>query len=63
MTNLRQHAKSSSIVMLATLVVTLFTYDLAMGVLMGGLLSGFFFAHKFFGASLASPRGLMQRGC
>ena len=34
--------------MLATLVVTLFTYDLAMGVLMGGLLSGFFFAHKFW---------------
>ncbi|MBK9470125.1 MAG: SulP family inorganic anion transporter [Gammaproteobacteria bacterium] len=44
--NLRQHPKSSSVVMLATVVVTVATHDLAMGVLTGVLLSGFFFAHK-----------------
>ncbi|MFA7291109.1 MAG: SulP family inorganic anion transporter [Rhodocyclaceae bacterium] len=44
--NLREHPKSSSIVMLATVVVTVFSHDLAKGVLVGVLLSGFFFAHK-----------------
>jgi SulP family sulfate permease len=44
--SLRQHPKSSSIVMTATVVVTVATHDLAMGVLTGVLLSGFFFAHK-----------------
>jgi len=44
--NLRQHPPSSSIVMLATVVVTVSTHDLAKGVLTGVLLSGFFFAHK-----------------
>jgi len=44
--NLREHPKSSSVVMIATVVVTVFTHDLAMGVLTGVLLSGFFFAHK-----------------
>ena len=44
--NLREHPKSSSVVMLATVVVTVFTHDLAQGVLTGVLLSGFFFAHK-----------------
>ncbi|MBK8991584.1 MAG: SulP family inorganic anion transporter [Gammaproteobacteria bacterium] len=44
--NLRQHPTSSSVVMLATVVVTVATHDLAMGVLTGVLLSGFFFAHK-----------------
>lgn len=43
---LRQHPKSSSVVMLATVVVTVGTHDLAKGVLVGVLLSGFFFAHK-----------------
>ena len=38
--------KSSSAVMLATTLVTVFTHDLAQGVLAGVLLSGFFFAHK-----------------
>ncbi len=38
--------KSSSVVMLATVVVTVATHDLAKGVLTGVLLSGFFFAHK-----------------
>jgi SulP family sulfate permease len=45
-TNLREHPKSSSFVMLATVAVTVFTHDLARGVLTGVLLSGFFFAHK-----------------
>ena len=44
--NLQQHPKSSSFVMLATVVVTVATHDLAKGVLTGVLLSGFFFAHK-----------------
>jgi len=44
--NLREHPKSSSVVMLATVAVTVATHDLAMGVLTGVLLSGFFFAHK-----------------
>ena len=44
--NLREHPKSSSVVMLATVIVVVFTHDLARGVLVGVLLSGFFFAHK-----------------
>jgi sulfate permease, SulP family len=44
--NLREHPRSSSTVMIATVVVTVATHDLAMGVLTGVLLSGFFFAHK-----------------
>ena len=44
--NLRTHPTSSSVVMLATVVVVVITHDLARGVLVGVLLSGFFFAHK-----------------
>lgn len=44
--NLREHPRSSSVVMLATVIVTVSTHDLAKGVLVGVLLSGFFFAHK-----------------
>jgi len=44
--NLREHPPSSSIVMIATVIVTVVTHDLAKGVLTGVLLSGFFFAHK-----------------
>ena len=43
---LRQHPPSSSIVMLATVVVTVTSHDLAKGVFVGVLLSGLFFAHK-----------------
>jgi len=43
---LREHPSSSSIVMLATVVVTVATHDLAKGVLTGVLLSGVFFAQK-----------------
>ena len=44
--NMRRHPPSSTIVMLATVVVTLVTHDLARGVLTGVLLSGVFFANK-----------------
>ncbi|SFP82481.1 SulP family inorganic anion transporter [Tranquillimonas alkanivorans] len=43
---LRTHPKSSSIVMLSTVVVVVFTHNLAIGVLVGVLLSGIFFAGK-----------------
>jgi SulP family sulfate permease len=43
---MRQHPLSSSLVMLATVAVTVFTHDLAKGVFVGVLLSGLFFAHK-----------------
>jgi len=44
--HLREHPASSSIVMVATVVVTVATHDLAKGVLTGVLLSGVFFAQK-----------------
>jgi len=44
--NLREHPRSSSVVMLATVAVVVVTHDLAKGVLVGVLLSGFFFANK-----------------
>ena len=44
--NLREHPRSSSIVMLATVVVVVFTHNLAIGVFVGVLLSGIFFAWK-----------------
>ncbi|MFT0890978.1 SulP family inorganic anion transporter [Pseudochelatococcus sp. G4_1912] len=48
------HPRSSSFVMLGTVVVVVATHDLAKGVLFGVILSGLFFAHKvsrFFGVS------------
>ncbi|MGX9190646.1 SulP family inorganic anion transporter [Stenotrophomonas sp. Ker107b] len=42
----RLHPKSSSVVMLGTVVVTVATHDLAKGVLTGVLLSALFFARK-----------------
>ena len=44
--NLRKHPPSSTFVMIATVVVTVSTHDLAKGVFVGVLLSGIFFAHK-----------------
>ena len=44
--NLRSHPRSSSIVMLATVAVVVWTHNLAIGVLVGVLLSGIFFAAK-----------------
>ena len=40
------HPRSSSFVMLGTVVVVVLTHDLAKGVLFGVVLSGLFFAHK-----------------
>jgi SulP family sulfate permease len=44
--NLRTHPRSSSIVMLATVAGVIFTHNLAIGVGLGVLLSGIFFAWK-----------------
>lgn len=44
--NLRTHPKSSSIVMVATVIVVVATHDLAKGVFVGVLLSALFFAAK-----------------
>jgi len=44
--NLRDHPRSSSAVMLATVIVVVGTHNLAIGVLVGVLLSGIFFAWK-----------------
>ncbi|SHL80263.1 sulfate permease, SulP family [Roseovarius marisflavi] len=43
---LRTHPRSSSIVMIATVVMVVYTHNLAIGVLVGVLLSGIFFAGK-----------------
>ncbi|HEV7370051.1 SulP family inorganic anion transporter [Arenibaculum sp.] len=59
--NLKDHPASSSVVMLATVVVVVATHDLAQGVLVGVLLSGLFFAWKvariFRVTSALSPDG------
>ncbi|CAB3627216.1 SulP family inorganic anion transporter [Achromobacter pestifer] len=47
--NLRSHPWQSSVVMLATVIVVVWTHDLARGVLTGVLLSGLFFAGKVKG--------------
>ncbi|MGR3199434.1 MAG: SulP family inorganic anion transporter, partial [Paracoccus sp. (in: a-proteobacteria)] len=44
--NLRTHPRSSSVVMLATVATVVWTHNLAIGVLVGVLLSGIFFAAK-----------------
>lgn len=44
--NLRRHPWQSSVVMVSTVVVVVATRDLSMGVLVGVLLSGIFFAQK-----------------
>ena len=44
--NLRSHPPTSSIVMIGTVIVTVFTHDLSKGVLTGVLLSALFFARK-----------------
>ncbi|MDF1587232.1 SulP family inorganic anion transporter [Marinimicrococcus flavescens] len=47
--DLRTHPKSSSMVMLTTVVVVVLTHDLAKGVFAGVLMSGVFFAFKVSG--------------
>ncbi|WP_196258728.1 SulP family inorganic anion transporter [Pelagibacterium limicola] len=44
--NLRDHPRSSSVVMIVTVVAVIYTHNLAIGVLAGVLLSGIFFAWK-----------------
>ena len=44
--NLRTHPKSSSLVMVTTVVVVVLTHDLAIGVFVGVLMSALFFARK-----------------
>ncbi|WP_323037131.1 SulP family inorganic anion transporter [Pararhodobacter sp.] len=44
--NLRTHPRSSSVVMVATVATVVYTHNLAIGVLVGVLLSGIFFAGK-----------------
>ena len=44
--DLRTHPRSSSVVMLATVICVVWTHNLAIGVLVGVLLSGIFFAAK-----------------
>ena len=46
LTNLREHPMSSNIVMVSTVVVVVLTHNLAIGVLVGVLLSTLFFANK-----------------
>jgi len=58
---LREHPPSSSLVMLATVVTTVATHDLAQGVFVGVLLSGIFFAHKV-GRVLRVDRTLSDDG-
>lgn len=61
---LRTHPRSSSVVMLATVAVVVLTHNLAIGVLVGVLLSGVFFAGKiaqlFRVTSDLSPDGLVR---
>src|SRR6056297_3578996 len=62
--NLAIHPRSSSVVMLATVVTVVYTHNLAIGVLVGVLLSGIFFAGKIaqlFGVtSDVSPDGRVR---
>lgn len=59
--NLRDHPKSSSFVMIATVVTVIFSHNLAIGVGVGVLLSGIFFAWRvsrnFAVSTLASEDG------
>ena len=58
---LSQHPPSSSVVMIATVLVTVISHDLAKGVFVGVLLSGLFFAHKV-GRVLRVDRSLSDDG-
>jgi SulP family sulfate permease len=55
------HPTSSSIVMVATVAVVVWTHDLAQGVMVGVVLSGLFFAQKvsrFFGVTSGLAEGI-----
>jgi len=56
--------RSSSVVMVGTVVIVVATHDLAKGVLFGVILSGLFFAHKvtkLFGVASDRPQGTAIR--
>ncbi len=63
--NLKLHPRSSSIVMLATVIVVVTTHNLAIGVFVGVLFSGIFFAWKisqiFLVTSELSDNGACRR--
>jgi SulP family sulfate permease len=59
--NLRRHPKSSSVVMISTVVVVVVTHDLARGVFVGVLLSALFFARKV-GDLLAVRSAVLESG-
>ncbi|GAY20099.1 SulP family inorganic anion transporter [Sphingobium fuliginis] len=63
--DIRHHPWQSSIVMLATVIITVWTHDLAQGVVAGVILSGLFFASKvkrvFTVESELSADGLIRR--
>jgi len=63
--DIRHHPWQSSVVMLVTVVITVWTHDLAQGVVSGVILSGLFFASKvkriFTVESEASADGLSRR--
>ena len=63
--DIRHHPWQSSVVMLVTVVIVVWTHDLAQGVLAGVILSGLFFASKvkrmFTVASELSADGLSRR--
>ncbi len=56
---LKVHPRSSSIVMIATVVTVVYTHNLAIGVLVGVLLSGIFFAGKI--AQLFTMRSTISK--
>ncbi|WP_449043445.1 SulP family inorganic anion transporter [Paracoccus versutus] len=62
--NLKTHPRSSSVVMIATVATVVYTHNLAIGVLVGVLLSGIFFAGKisqlFKVTSSATPDGRVR---
>lgn len=59
--NLREHPLGANVVMISTVAVVVATHDLAQGVLVGVLLSGFFFAHKV-GQVLAVSSITLEQG-
>jgi len=58
--DLQKHPRSYQVVMLATVAVVVVTHDLAQGVLVGVLLSGFFFADMVGKVLLVSSRAVEE---
>ena len=63
--NIKHHPPSSSIVMIATVIVVVATHNLAIGVMVGVLLSALFFANKvgqiLYVGSTLEENGIQQR--